>query len=243
MRSLLKQFSQSLFPNHCLLCDLDCDEKFICKNCFDTLPIYEKNKTILNPPSIDHVFTLFHYVTPISSLIWKLKFQGDLSIAQLFAQYWINYFKNDVTPNALPDLIMPVPLHYARLKERGFNQALEIAKPIGQYFHIPIDTRTCIKIKNTRAQSSLSAEKRKHNLKNAFGLSYSVDAKHIAIVDDVMTTGNTVSEIAQLLKKVGVEKVDVWCCARTPQKIIFPNILPSLNVSPDSFAAPLDSFP
>lgn len=214
MQAHLKKISSIIFSNQCILCELKSDtEKLICSACFDTLPIHETQNNTAFP--IDHIHTLFHYSTPISELIWKLKFEGDLSIAQLFAQYWIDYLKNYFLPSALPDVIIPVPLHFSRLKQRGFNQALEIAKPIGKYFMIPIDTRACIKIKNTKPQSSLSAEKRKSNLKNAFGLSYAIHAEHAVIIDDVITTGNTASEIAQLLKIEGVKKVDLWCCAST----------------------------
>lgn len=164
----------------------------------------------MSPPPFDHVQALFEYEPPISSLIHQLKFSGNLLIARFLATQWIDHLKNTIRP----DLILPVPLHHTRLSERGFNQALEIAKPIGKHFQIPIDTRSCIRIKNTQAQSSLPASKRKHNLKNAFGLSHAISAKHIAILDDVMTTGNTASEIALLLRKIGVEKIDVWCCAR-----------------------------
>lgn len=161
-----------------------------------------------------HITALFHYTEPISTLIWRLKFQGNLAIAHWFSQCWMDCLKTRAH-HTLPEIILPVPLHHARLKERGFNQALEIAKPIGQYFSIPVDTRTCVRIKNTRAQSSLTGDQRKNNIKNAFGLSYSINAKHIAIVDDVYTTGSTVSEISNLLKKSGVEKIEAWCCART----------------------------
>lgn len=213
MQTLLQKLSSVFFSDRCLLCELKSDtKKLICTACFETLPVYESLHNTILP--IDHVHALFHYTTPISDLIWKLKFQGDLSIAKLFAHYWIDYLETYYKPSTLPDLLLPVPLHFTRLKQRGFNQALEIARPIGKYFDIPIDTRSCIKIKNTAPQSSLSAEKRKDNVKNAFGLSYSIHAKHIAIVDDVVTTGNTASEIAQLLKIAGVTKVDLWCCAR-----------------------------
>lgn len=157
------------------------------------------------------MFALFHYQAPISALIAKLKFHGDLSIAKLLSQYWIDYLAD--LPSR-PALIIPVPLHYQRLKERGFNQALEIAKPIGKYFQIPVDTHSCIRIKNTKPQSSLPAKKRMHNVNNAFGLSHAIAAKHVAVLDDVVTTGNTISEISALLKKTGVEQIDIWCCAR-----------------------------
>lgn len=212
MRKSITHFFDVFLQNHCVLCELSCHDTLICQHCFETLPITHADSKSVLPDYVDHVITLFQYETPISHFIWKLKFRGDLSIANWFSWRWINYLK---AVDTLPDLIIPVPLHPMRLKERGFNQALEIAKPIGKYFDIPIDIRSCIKIKNTQPQSSLSGEKRKHNLKNAFGLSYAVSAKHIAILDDVMTTGNTITEIAHLFKKVGVEKIDVWCCART----------------------------
>ncbi len=207
MLPLLKKLSGIIFPISCLLCDFPCDNQHaICTHCNKTLPHYT-----INPN--DNIFALFHYETPISELIWKLKFHGDLSIAHLFSTVWIDFIKQQHT-FTLPDLIIPVPLHFSRLKQRGFNQALEIAKPIGKYFHIPVDTKSCVRIKDTRPQSSLPAQKRKNNVKNAFGLSYSITAKHVAILDDVITTGNTVSEITQLLQKTGVETIDVWCCAR-----------------------------
>ena len=141
-----------------------------------------------------------------------MKFHDQVSLAKLLGKLWIQYLlKNNIE---LPDCILPVPLHPKRLKARGFNQALEIAKPIGQYFKIPIDTTSCIKIKNTKAQSSLTAKKRRHNMKNAFALSHQIKYKHIVIIDDVMTTGQTISEIANLLKLNGAEKIEAWCCAR-----------------------------
>ena len=218
-----------LLPTRCILCDLNCDQAdFICEACHDSLPHYQSGCTgcgiiidnhreknlcgscILSPPPFDNIQALFEYEPPISLLIHQLKFSGNLLIARFLATKWIDYLKNTMRP----DLILPVPLHHTRLSERGFNQALEIAKPIGKYFQIPIDTRSCIRIKNTQAQSSLPASKRKHNLKNAFGLSRSISVRHVAILDDVVTTGNTISEIAHLLRKVGVEQIDTWCCAR-----------------------------
>ena len=229
MRQLLNTF----FPTRCLLCDLNSDNgRQICIDCNDTLPVYQTGckrcATLLEikapgmlcgdclrqPPSFDKILALFYYQAPISTFIWQLKFHHNLGVARLFADDWIYFLRTFLMGSTLPDVIIPVPLHHERLKERGFNQALEIAKPIGKYFNIPVDTKTCIRIKNTRAQSSLPARKRKHNVNNAFGLSYTPTAKHIAIVDDVVTTGNTISEISALFRKSGVSRIDVWCCAR-----------------------------
>lgn len=220
---------QTLFPIRCILCDLTAhNDQLICADCRLTLPTCEarchrcalciSNSSLLcgsclqNPPAFDHTIALFNYDPPIQELITHYKFYGQLSIAHFFANEWIHVFKNN--PGALPEAIIPVPLHHKRLKERGFNQALELAKPIGKYFNIAIDTQSLIRLKNTEAQSHLSAKKRKTNLKNCFAISYPIAKKHIGIFDDVMTTGSTVHEISTLLKKAGVEKVSVFCCAR-----------------------------
>jgi ComF family protein len=115
----------------------------------------------------------------------------------------------------LPSLIIPVPLHPKRLRERGFNQALEIAKPISKKLKIPIDKKSCYRIRHTAAQSGLSQSDRLKNLANAFEMKKPLIAKHIALIDDVMTTGQTLMELANLLYKNGVEKIDIWCCAKT----------------------------
>jgi ComF family protein len=203
----MRQLINHLFPLHCLLCDLPShSESAICNVCYKALPQYKNNH--------DHLIALFDYEEPVSSLIWQLKFQGDLSIAQWFSQQFIEKISDFYHSASLPELIIPVPLHHERLKERGFNQAVEIAKPIAKHFHIPIDTKTCVRIKNTVAQSSLSARERRRNIKNAFGLSWPINAKRIAIIDDVITTGGTTHEIIQLLTLSGVQSVDLWVCAR-----------------------------
>lgn len=203
----MRRLTNILFPLQCLLCDLSsCNERAVCDACYNALPQHKNND--------DHLIALFDYEEPISSLIWKLKFQGDLSIAHWFSQLFIEKISNSYSAASLPDLIIPVPLHHDRLKQRGFNQAVEIAKPIAKHFHIPIDIKTCIRIKNTVAQSSLSARERRHNIKNAFALSWPVTAKKIAIMDDVITTGGTTNEIVELLSLHGVMTIDLWACAR-----------------------------
>jgi ComF family protein len=121
--------------------------------------------------------------------------------------------ENDIE---LPDVIMPVPLHPSRLRERGFNQALELAKPIGREFDIPIDTKSCKRIKATATQSTLDKKIRIKNMRGAFEIVQPLDCKHLVLIDDVVTTGTTVNELAKILKANGVQRVDVWALARTP---------------------------
>lgn len=233
MRKQFNLLAEWLLPKRCLLCDADClNEKFLCHDCESILPwqppacfrcasvLSDHSDFVLcasclkHPPTFDSVTALFQYQPPISQFILKLKFQHGLSFAKLLSRYWIQYLIQYRPVNTLPECLMPVPLHHQRLSERGFNQALEIAKPISAFFHIPIDINSCIRIRNTEPQATLPFQKRQHNLKNAFALSHTIHAKHIAIVDDVMTTGNTVSEMSQLLRKNSVENIEVWCCAR-----------------------------
>ena len=120
-----------------------------------------------------------------------------------------------------PEIIIPVPLHKKRLKERGFNQSVQIALPISKKLDIKINTSICRRIKNTKAQSLISVEKRKNNVKNAFEVNFKsrkprdLKSKHIAIIDDVITTGNTVKNLKKTLLDAGFSKIDVWCCAKT----------------------------
>lgn len=120
--------------------------------------------------------------------------------------------------NNLPECIIPMPLHQKRLVERGFNQAVEISKIISKKIHVPIDYSLCHRTKYTPFQSGLSAKQRKLNLKNAFNISNTKSYQHVAIFDDVVTTGTSVDELAKKLKLSGVKIVEVWALARTEDK-------------------------
>ena len=109
---------------------------------------------------------------------------------------------------------MPVPLHTKRLRERGFNQALEIAKVISRKLRIPLDISSCSRTKMTLPQAELPATERKLNVKRAFAYNPSSPYHHIAIVDDVMTTGHTLLELTKTIKKTSENSIDLWVCAR-----------------------------
>lgn len=115
----------------------------------------------------------------------------------------------------LPDRIIPVPLHAKRLKERGFNQALEIARPVAKHLRLPLDARGCKRTKYTDAQAQLDFANRSYNIKEAFSIESDYSNQHIAIIDDVTTTGQTLRELSQALKKAGAKQIDLWCCAKT----------------------------
>lgn len=147
--------------------------------------------------------------------ILRLKFQGKLIYAQTLAQLFIKRMQNTwYKEAALPDLIIPVPLHVKRLKVRGFNQALEIAKPIAKRFNIQIDSLGVKRVKATAAQATLKAALRERNLAHAFLATKRYDNLSIAIVDDVITTTYTVRELAKTLKQAGAKKITIWAIAR-----------------------------
>jgi ComF family protein len=213
--------------NHHLLCsgcekDLPKNTSYcvICAIPFSTRQINEKHlvcgKCQKKPPHYTTSLIPHLYASPLKQLITNLKFHGNLSYAPLLAQGFINSVKH--RKNNLPECIIPVPLHGQRLRERGFNQALELARIIEKQLHIPLDYSLCRRNKTTPYQSGLSAKQRKQNLKNAFSVTKSHIYKHVAIFDDVVTTGTTVNELAKQLKQSGVETIEIWAIARTADK-------------------------
>lgn len=115
----------------------------------------------------------------------------------------------------MPECIIPIPLHPKRLHQRGFNQSLEVVKIIAKQLNIPVNTSLCTRNTNTAFQSGLTAKQRRLNLHNAFKIVKSHQFKHVAIFDDVVTTGTTANELSRKLKLSGVEIIEVWALART----------------------------
>jgi len=118
--------------------------------------------------------------------------------------------------DCLPDLLLPVPLHPGRLRQRGHNQAAEIAAVLAERTGSPVDDGLCRRIRNAPAQKTLNAASRRQNLRQAFALRRELDGERIGIVDDVVTTGATVGEISRLLLSAGAGSVEVIALARTP---------------------------
>lgn len=239
MKRLLSYLRYIYFPNllplSCLLCLHTTDSSInICAICMQNLPfitnhcqkcgliIHSESSTITicgiclkNPPPVEQTYPLFHYSAPITQFMTRLKFHHQLVYAGLLGYFFCQHIENIwYQHQPLPDLIIPIPLHSQRLQTRGFNQALEIARPIAKKFNLPIDKRGCIRHRATDAQSGLNAKERKKNLTHAFSTDLSYQGLSIAILDDVMTTGQTIFELASLLKQRGAKQVVAWCAAR-----------------------------
>ena len=141
-----------------------------------------------------------------------MKFSGSLQFATLLAELHAEYIVSSEAP--LPELIVPVPLHFARMRERGFNQALELSRLLSQQLALPYSVELCSRHRSVPAQRGLSARQRRVNLRDAFMVKSLQGVSHIALVDDVMTTGSTFNELAKAFKRAGVSQVDVWPMAR-----------------------------
>jgi len=167
-------------------------------------------------PAFDYALSPFRYDAPLNHLIHAAKFHARLNVAHLLGTLMADHLARVLTLNQrpAPELLVPVPLHPSRLRERGFNQALELARPIARRLRIPIDFTSCRRIRATPAQALFAAKARRRNVKGAFRVLQDIKARHVVLVDDVLTTGHTAGELAVTLRRAGVETVTVWACAR-----------------------------
>lgn len=173
-------------------------------------------KCLAQAPAFDMTRVVADYVAPYNMLIHALKFQHQLALAPLFANLLAQTWQQSLCTQA--DFIIPIPLSAQRLRERGFNQSLEIAKPLAKHLQLPLLPSLAIRIRHTEAQSSLAFNKRKNNLRGAFIIPKSsgvLKNKHIIVIDDVMTSGHTVNEFAACLKRHGAARVTNLVFART----------------------------
>jgi ComF family protein len=165
-----------------------------------------------SPPPYAFVYRFADYAPPLDRIIQQLKFNQKLHLARLLGKLMARDIQQQAL--ALPDVLLPVPLHKQRLQQRGYNQAAEVARILAATLGIKLDLHSCVRRTSTREQTGLPAKQRKINIKDAFHVRNAMQDKHVAIVDDVMTTGSTVSELSHALLKQGAKRVDVWVCAR-----------------------------
>ena len=155
---------------------------------------------------------LAHYQRPIDRLILDLKYHRRLHVARSLGELMLHRWATTGTPTA--DLIMPVPLHASRLRSRGYNQSLEIARPLARALAIPLDAHSVQRVRATPAQANLPLAKRAANVRGAFATRARFDDKHVVIVDDVMTSGHTLNAVATCLARAGARSVEAWVVAR-----------------------------
>lgn len=183
-----------------------------CRQCALPLPSGETCGQCLRYPPIQHAsYAIFRYQQPINSCITAFKFHQHLAFSHYFAS---QMSQQQQQRENLPDCLMPIPLHPRRIRHRGFNQSAELAKIIGQQLGLKVDLFQLKRIRHTLAQSDLSLKARKQNIKQAFQYRCIAPPESVALIDDVMTTGQTVSEASRCLLANGVKRVEVWTIAR-----------------------------
>ena len=232
----MSHFMKALFKinSACVLCGDSTDQSIsLCRPCRNDLPVIKRScsscgiplsmeteqhlcgQCLQSRPVVDYTHSLFYYESPVDQLIAKMKFAGDLSSAAILGDLLLESVKNI---KQMPEVLIPVPLHHGRLVKRGFNQSLEISRVLAKVLHLPVDARLVQRVKPTRAQQTLNLKQRKKNIKGCFEVQKNHNYRHVVIIDDVVTTGSTVNELANILKASGVQKVAVWSVARAVLK-------------------------
>jgi len=166
-------------------------------------------RCLADAPHYDATVAALAYRFPADTLVHSLKFRGQLALAPLMGDLLIDKIRERI------DLVVPVPLSRERLRERGYNQAVEIARHVAKERRVPLELTIMTRERNTQAQADLPWSERARNVRGAFRCERSLDGAAIAVVDDVMTTGATLDELAATLKRAGAARVVNWVVART----------------------------
>ena len=171
-----------------------------------------------SPPAFDATVVACDYAAPADLLVQDLKFRSRLPLASSFGRMLASAVQKQLQRR--PELIIPVPLSEARLAQRGFNQAGEIARSLSRHTTLPLQWQACVRVRDTQPQAGLPLSERRVNMRGAFAvpLNASVRDRHVLLVDDVMTTGHTLNELAACLKRNGATHVTNAVFARTPEK-------------------------
>jgi ComF family protein len=184
---------------HCPICALPTPQGEPCGHC------------LAEPPAFKRTIAAFSYSFPLDKLVQALKFGEHLALAQVFAEK----LAQRITHEALPDCLIAMPLHPARLRERGFNQSHLLAEKLARKLNLKLLPHACQRVRDTPAQSTLKWKERDKNVRNAFQCDVDLTGKRVALVDDVMTTGASLDALAAVVKKAGATHIETWIIART----------------------------
>lgn len=217
------------WPAHCLVCREAVEAAGIdlCTTCRDALPWQRHacprcalplgapapacGACLRRPPPVTETRAVFRYEPPLDRLLPRLKFHDDLAAGRLCA----GLMADVLAAAPRPDALVPLPLHRARLRSRGFDQTLELARPLAWTLALTLRDDLLVRARATAPQSRLDAAARRRNLRGAFSVRTGRPMPaHVALVDDVMTTGATLHAAADALRRAGVARVDAWVCAR-----------------------------
>jgi len=219
------EFTRSLLPQSCQLCGAGSAIGPMCPPCLEDLPWLSRDGCAVcatpltngkvcgacldRPPRFDRVEAVFAYCFPVDALVHAYKYGGKLALARVLGDLLARRVARDV------DAIVPMPLARRRLAERGFNQALEIARVVAADSGIALLPHACRKVTDTPPQAALPWKERAKNVRRSFVCDADLEGMRIAVVDDVLTTGSTLDELARVLRKAGAAEVRGWVIART----------------------------
>lgn len=218
-----------LLPSHCLLCHAASKNNIVCPACAAELPVLAPThcphclettsygercgRCLAQPPFFDGVFATYAYAFPLDKLVQAYKYQQQLALAGWFAAQLADLLAPQQAEHDWTTLI-PLPLHRRRLAERGFNQALEIARPLSKRLGIPCAANGLARIRAGAPQASLPLKERLHHLRGAFACPRDYRQQRVLLLDDVLTSGSTANECARVLKQRGAASVHVAVIAR-----------------------------
>lgn len=227
-----------LFPRACVLCeapgstlcapchaDTANGVEGACRRCAIPLHAAVAERTcgrcLRRPPAFDRTLAAGLYTAPFDQLVRGLKYGATLAYAPLFAELVLARLQAVRHVTSLPlDVVLPVPLSRERMASRGFNQSIEIGRVVARRLAVPMDTTSVLRVHDTAPQASLPFDARRRNIRGAFALidsrQHALDGLHVAVVDDVMTTGATLDELSRVLKRGGAASVVALVVARTP---------------------------
>lgn len=233
---LARRLSQALLPPRCLVCAAaGAAGRDLCGDCAAALPWNRPacarcglplpdpapacGACLRRPPPFDACLAALRYQAPVDRLLTRLKYGGDLAAGALLSQLLQQALgaapaKDGAGPGR-PDALVPVPLHPQRLGSRGYNQSLELARPLARSLGVALCPSLLQRRRPTRAQTELDAAARRANVRGAFAASGRAPA-HVALLDDTMTTGATLAECARALRAAGALRVELWVVARAP---------------------------
>ena len=187
---------------HCPVCALPTPSGEVCGHC------------LTHPPLFGSTTAIFGYAFPLDKLIQGMKYGEQLALAHAFAKKMLQR----IDKSNFPDYVIAMPLHPAKLRERGFNQSLLLATTVARELKLKLLPNACRRVRDTPPQSALPWKERKKNVRNAFSCDRDLAGKRVALVDDVLTTGASLNALAEAVSKKGAIEISAWVVARTIRK-------------------------
>jgi ComF family protein len=233
-RRRITPFLEALWPSGCVLCGgvVETSRIDLCAACRGELPMNEPacvrcadaltgsvglqltcGQCLRHPPRFDAARCVLRYAYPVDHLVRGLKYGGAAANGRVLGELLaLHVSKGRDEP--LPSLMIPVPLAQGRYCRRGYNQAIELGRSLEKRLQVPLRCDLVVRTRETLEQAGLKKRARRKNVRGAFALTGKLPAPHVAIIDDVVTTGSTVNELARVLKRAGARRVEVWAAAR-----------------------------